>query len=82
MLGGVPAAFQNFRRDIGLWNVRHRIPAWFEEQEDVLAVGNPLAPASAAATAQCKEAAAAEVQAGGTGQLLPERADLVARIIP
>src|SRR5262249_60416850 len=40
------------------------------------------APASAAATAQRKEAVAAEVQARGTGQLLPGRADLVARIIP
>ena len=28
-------------RDVGLWEVGHRIMAGFEEQEDVLAIGDP-----------------------------------------
>jgi hypothetical protein len=33
--------FQGFRRDVSLWEVGYRIPAWFEEQEDVFTIGDP-----------------------------------------
>src|SRR5215470_2678011 len=41
VLGGVLAAFQGFCTDIGLWEVRHRISAWLEEQKDALTVRDP-----------------------------------------
>src|SRR4029450_4961225 len=39
--GGVPVTLQYFSTDIALWEVGHRIPAWFEEQNDVLTVRDP-----------------------------------------
>jgi hypothetical protein len=43
MPGGVLAALQDFWTDVGFREVRHRIPAWLEEQQDVLAVSDPSA---------------------------------------
>ena len=40
MQGGVIAPFQDFWRDIGVRKVRHRVPAWFEEQQNVLTFGD------------------------------------------
>ena len=53
MLGGMVGAFQGVWRDVGLREVGHRIAARFEEQEDVLAIGDPgSAEAHAHAPAQ------------------------------
>jgi len=41
VLGSVLGAFQDFWSDVGLWEVGYRIPAWFEEEENVLTIGDP-----------------------------------------
>src|SRR5215468_10968870 len=51
--GTVTAAFQDFGSDFALWEVGDRVPAWFEQQQDPLAVGDPIsAKAHAHAPAQ------------------------------
>jgi hypothetical protein len=41
VLSGMFGAFQNMRRNVGLREIGHRIAARFEEQEDMLAIGDP-----------------------------------------
>ena len=44
VLGGMLGAFQDVWRNVGLREVGYRIAARFEEQEDVLAIGDPDSP--------------------------------------
>src|ERR1700733_7309974 len=87
VLGGMLDAFQDVWRNVGLREVGYRIAARFEEQEGMLAVGDPDSPeAHAHAPAQRLDVqqslGQAAVRARGTGRLLPSRADLVARTVP
>jgi hypothetical protein len=41
MPGGVLVEFQDFRGDVSVSEIGYGIPTWFEEQEDVLAIGDP-----------------------------------------
>src|SRR5262249_16993580 len=42
--GGMVGAFQRVQRDLGLREIRDRVAARFEEQEDLLAIGDPGSP--------------------------------------
>ena len=44
VLGGMLGAFQDVRRNVGVREVGYRIAARFEEQEDMLAIGDPDFP--------------------------------------
>ena len=44
VLGGMLGAFQGVWRNVGLREVGYRIAARFEEQEDMLAIGDPNSP--------------------------------------
>jgi len=44
VLGGMLGAFQGVWRNIDLRKVGYRIAAWFEEQEDMLTIGDPDSP--------------------------------------
>jgi hypothetical protein len=44
MLCAVPGQLQRFGRDIGLREVSYRVAVWLEEENDVLAIGNPSSP--------------------------------------
>jgi hypothetical protein len=66
--------------------IRDRIAARFEEQDDLLAVGDPgSAEPHAHPSAQrldVQTVSQAAVRAQGIGQSLPLRADIVARTVP
>jgi hypothetical protein len=41
VLGRILGVFQHTRRYVCLWKVGYRIAAWFEQQENILAFGDP-----------------------------------------
>jgi hypothetical protein len=41
--GRVLGELQDVWKDVGFREVGHRISAWFEEQQNVLAIGDPVA---------------------------------------
>jgi hypothetical protein len=42
MVAGMLGALESVCGDVGLWEIGHRIVARLEEQEDVLAIGDPV----------------------------------------